>query len=119
MTPFGNGTPDRRKPGDHPKVGGSRDDDPELDVAKRWTFWVKFLVFHRGKLTALATALAAIAGYTVAAYGLGRRVDKVEALATSTEKRVSRLEQSDPIKLYLLCTLVRRIDPPAEPPECK
>lgn len=125
MTPFGNGTPERRRPGDHPRVGGKREDDPELEVAKSWSFWAKLLVFHRGKLSALAMALAGVAGYTVAAYGLGRRVDKVEATTSETKKEVStlsarteRLERNDEIKTFMLCALMAQSGSALFPREC-
>jgi hypothetical protein len=124
VSPFGNGLPkERRRPGDHPKVGGNRDDDPDLIVAKGVVRWSRWFATKKVAITAIAAMLSAVGTWIVLSLGLTTRVDALEAGFRSVRgevdtlhRVVTELQNSDRDKLYMLCALHERAIPNAITP---
>ena len=117
MSPFGNGQPERRRK-DTSLPGGRRDDDPDVEMAARFGFWAKLLVVHRTKVVAVGMALAGVGGWLIAAALLGPRVARLETAVVALQSDVTRLKQSEETKMYILCTILRRVDRDAVPKAC-
>jgi hypothetical protein len=117
VTPFGNGTPDRRKR-DTALPGGRRDDDPDVEMAARFGFWAKLFVVHRAKVMAVLMIASTIAGAMATSALLAPRVTRLEGAVAVLQTDVNALKESEETKMYILCTLLRRTDPAALPTTC-
>lgn len=127
--PFGDGSPgkDRRRPGDHPQIGGKRDDDPDVDVAVRFVKWSKWLATKRIATTTLLMVLASAATWITVAVFLAPRVSALEASMTGVKSDLQKvqgdvevLKSGEKAKLYILCTLYTRAIPNGIVPiECR
>jgi hypothetical protein len=125
--PFGNGLPERRKAGDHPRAGGNRDDDPDLDVARRAVRWTRWIATKHLAVTLVASALASVATWVAVSLMLAPRVAALEHGMVSVkhdlaavQADVTVLKNSEEAKLYMLCALHERAIPNAIlPQECR
>jgi hypothetical protein len=115
--------PERRK-------GARREDDLRDDaldpaVLLGYEQWAGMIWRHRGKIlfafTVLSGAVGCVAGY------LGRQHDleRVNERVTANSDRITKVEQlqaeqrqMEPVKMLMLCSLTRRIDPQGVPAEC-
>jgi hypothetical protein len=111
----------------------------EIDQA--YLVWAQALVLNRGKVLAVVSTLCTLLGAVIStagwrAYGppqelaahtvkqferdsvQDRRLSRLEEGADQRTERIRRLEESDELKMYMLCVVIRRIDPLATPPEC-
>ena len=120
MSPFraGNGHPERRRPGDHPKVGGNREDDPDLTVARGVVKWWKWLATKRMLVMAASAALASVVTWVGISLTLTKRVSTLETGFVEVKREVrqlrdtvSELKSSERDKLYMLCALHERTIP--------
>jgi hypothetical protein len=109
---------ERRRPHSPPKGGGKRDDDPADEVVHGFITFVRLMAARKTLLLGFCTALGTGVGYVAAAWVIGPRVSALEAKVAQVAAEVSLLKQGEATKLYILCTLISRIDPPARPPSC-
>jgi hypothetical protein len=114
--PFGNGK------GDHPErrrrdtsvPGGKREDDPGMEVAEQFGVWVvKVFIKHRIKLTTMLMMISAAGGALTTASLLAPRVTRLEKSVGVLQTDVTDIKQAERTKMYILCTLLSRIDPNA------
>lgn len=128
MSPFGNGTPheERRRPGDHPRVGGKRDDDPDETLARGIVRWWKWLATKRVLALALASATATAVTWVALSLTLATRVDALESSVAVIQTDVTQLKdfrrmdaRNDTATVYMMCKMFERALPQAIPPrEC-
>jgi hypothetical protein len=135
VSPFGNGTPkhDRRKPGDHPLVGGDREDDPDTLIARGMVRWWKWLATKRMVWALVTAASGSAVTWIGISLVLARRVDALEGgfAVVQTEVREVRGDmnelmelrerdaRSDTANLYMTCRMFERAFPNAiGPREC-
>lgn len=105
--------PDRRR-----NHGGRREDELDDAALRGWSFWAKVMFVHRAKLIAFCAFASGALGYLGATLGIQTRVRKLEEITTQTATRVSNLEDAEPLKLYILCVLLREEHPTLVPREC-
>lgn len=92
--------PDRRK-----RVPRREDDLDEAQL-RGWGFWAKVMFVHRAKLIIFSGFASGALGYLGATVGIQRRVSNLETITSATATRVSALEDAEPVKLYILCSLL-------------
>lgn len=109
--------PERR---DRSRHGRRKPDDDTLEPEQLsgWVKWAKWATLHHAKLTLAWGGAMAIGGYLIATYGLNQRVAYLEKIVAHSVERIDQIERSEALKFYMLCTMVKRIDPPGTPPEC-
>lgn len=114
MSPYGDGhRPGDRRRRDTSIPGGNRDDDPSIDVAEALGFWAKIFVRHKVKVWSMGMILSAIGGSILTAVLLAPRVTALESSVTTLQSDVAILKQGERQKMFILCTLLDRIDPSA------
>lgn len=118
MTPYS----ERRRPGDHPRVGGRREDDPSEYLAKRVVLWAKWFATKHAAITILWMSVAATFAYLTAAAMVVPRVAKLETGLAEVRGDVSQLKVfrrgdslSNAATLYMTCKLYERSLPNAIP----
>ena len=126
---FGNGRhgePERRRPGDHPKVGGNREDDPDLVMARGVVKWSRWLATKKIAAASIVAAAASIVTWVALALTLTPRVEALETSLSVVQTDVTTLKdlrridaRADTASLYMVCALFARSLPTAIPPhEC-
>lgn len=109
--------PERR---DRSRHGRRKPDEDTLEPEQLsgWVRWAKWATLHHAKLTLAWGGAMAVGGYLIATFGLNERVAYLEKAVARNIERIDQIERSEALKFYMLCTMVKRIDPPGTPPEC-
>lgn len=107
-------------------LAGRRDDDA-LDpaVLAGYEQWAGQMWRNRGKIAAVLAVCSSLAGCVVGYLGRAHDLDLVRTEVTVTVTRLEKVEaavteqaQAEAVNRQMLCSLVRRVDPPGVPPEC-
>jgi hypothetical protein len=107
-------------------VGGKRDDDPDIEMARSVVKWSKWFATKRAAITLLWAGLAAAAAWVSASAMLVPRVAKLEGGLAEVKGDVAQLKElrardarADTVSLYMMCKLFERTIPNAiSPREC-
>jgi hypothetical protein len=95
-----------------------RDDALDPAILLGYEAWAGSVWRHRGKIAAgigmLGTLVGCVAGYIGRAHDL----DDVKSRLARVEETQATLLQSESLKMSMLCSLTRRIDPLGTPAEC-
>lgn len=111
----GDGIPDRRQ-----ETRRATDDDDALDSAALLGYeaWAGRVWRHRGKILAVFTLLSWLAGCVAGYLGRANDLNDVRDRLSRVEGVVSEVQKNESLKMSMLCSLTRRIDPLGLPPEC-
>lgn len=102
-------------------------DEDKLDpsVLLGYERWAGQIWRHRGKVAAAIGMTASLAGCVVGYLGRAHDLDAVKARITADSTRLANVEvvvseqaKLEALKMSMLCSLVRRVDPPGVPAEC-
>ena len=103
----------------------SDEDALDADVLLGYEKWAGQIWRHRGKLAAIIGMTGSIAGCVVGYLGRSHDLDAIRVHVSADSLRLARVEsvqleqaKLEALKMSMLCSLVRRVDPRGVPVEC-
>jgi hypothetical protein len=105
--------PERRQSG-----GRRADDELTPEILLGYERWAGQLWRHRGKLAVLIGATTSLAGCVVGYMGRAHDIDEVKVRLARVEVVQDEQVRLEGVKMQMLCSLVRRIDPLGVPADC-
>lgn len=95
-------------------------DEEALDphVLRGYERWAGQMWKHRGKIALVFGTCTSIAGCVVGYMGRAHDMDDFKTRLTKVEVVQNEQVRLDGVKMQMLCSLVRRIDPPGVPADC-
>jgi hypothetical protein len=117
-------------PPDRRHVGRRQGDDLHDDaldpaILLGYEQWAGQVWRHRGKLAAIIGMTGSLAGCVVGYLGRSHDLDGVKTHVTVDSARIAKVEEfqaaqerTEAVKMQMLCSLTRRIDPLGVPVEC-
>lgn len=110
---LGNPRPERRR-----SSGRRSEDELSSEILLGYERWAGAIWRHRGKVAAMIGMTGSLVGCVVGYVGRAHDLDDVRSRLVKVEQYQEDQVKTEALKMSMLCSLMRRIDPLGTPVEC-